>query len=74
MRFELDLHNIRHADVSRAMDRFLSIHIARGSMEVRVVTGNSDGMKKIVRETLRDYSLDADQSLLNSGTLIIRLF
>lgn len=74
MRFELDLHNIRHADVPGVMDRFLSVQIARGAMEVRVVTGNSDSMKKIVKETLIDYRLDAEQSILNPGTLIVRLF
>ncbi len=74
MKFELDLHNVRHADVPKAVDKFLGFHISKGSMEVRVVTGNSDSMKKIVKETLIDYRLDAEQSILNPGTLIVRLF
>jgi hypothetical protein len=74
MKFELDLHNVRHADVPKSVDKFLGHHICRGSMEVRVITGNSESMKKIVKETLLDYRLDAEQSLLNSGTLIVRLF
>jgi hypothetical protein len=72
-RLELDLHDIRHANVSIEIDKFLNYHIVKGSYEVIIVTGNSENMKKIVRECLNDYNLEAEDSIINTGILIIKL-
>lgn len=71
--FELDLHDIRHAHVSVEIDKFLNYHIIKGSYEIKIVTGNSDKMKQIVRDILKDYNMDAEDSIINSGILIIKL-
>ena len=70
----LDLHNVRHINVSETVDRFLGQHITRGTIEVSIVTGNSQSMKMIVRNVLQDYQLTAEQSLLTPGKIIVRLF
>ena len=70
---ELDLHNIRHQDVQTKLDRFLGEHMMKGSDEVRIVTGNSDDMKKVVDDVLNDYGLTSQSSPLNNGILIIKL-
>jgi hypothetical protein len=70
---ELDLHNIKHSDVRKEIDSFLGHHIVKKTTEVKVVTGNSEVMKKIVKETLSEYNLSAEQSILNPGSLIVRL-
>ncbi len=70
---ELDLHNIRHQDVQTKLDKFLGEHMMKGSNEVRVVTGDSDKMKKVVDGILKDYGLISELSPLNNGILIIKL-
>jgi len=70
---ELDLHNVRHQDVQTKLDKFLGEHMMKGSNEVRIVTGNSDKMKKVVEGVLNDYGLTSELSPLNNGILIIKL-
>jgi DNA-nicking Smr family endonuclease len=70
---ELDLHNVRHKDVQSVMDKFLGEHMMKGTNEIRIVTGNSDNMKKVVDDVLNDYGLTSQPSPLNNGILIIKL-
>jgi len=70
---EIDLHNIRHQDVKTKLDKFLGEHMMKGTNEIRVVTGDSDKMKKVVSSVLNDYGLTSELSPLNNGILIIKL-
>jgi|14_taG_2_1085336.scaffolds.fasta_scaffold69586_3 DNA-nicking Smr family endonuclease len=70
---EIDLHNIRHQDVQTKLDKFLGEHMMKGTNEVRVVTGDSDKIKKVVSSVLNDYGLISELSPLNNGILIIKL-
>lgn len=70
---EIDLHYTRHQDVQTKLDKFLGEHMMRGTNEVRVVTGNSDPMKKLVNNILEDYGLTSEPSPVNNGILIIKL-
>ena len=70
---ELDLHNVRHMEVQSFMDKFLGEHMMKGTNEIRIVTGNSDNMKKVVDDVLNDYGLTSQTSPLNNGILIIKL-
>ena len=45
----------------------------KGTNEVRVITGNSDNMKKVVENILMAYGLSSEKSLINNGILIIKL-
>lgn len=69
----LDLHGIRHVDVSRMIDSFMGEHVLMGSREVLIITGNSVRMKQIVGETLSDYQITPKEDILNQGTLIVDL-
>ena len=70
---ELDLHNVRHQDVQTKLDKFLGEHMMKGTNEIRIVTGSSDKMKKVVSGVLNDYGLTSELSPLNNGILIIKL-
>ena len=59
-RDRLDLHGVRHSEVSRMVDIFLTKNINSDSMFLYVVTGVSDRMQDIVIETIKDYNLDYD--------------
>jgi DNA-nicking Smr family endonuclease len=69
----IDLHGVKHEDVSRLLDSFLWQNMQKKIKEVRVITGNSDEMKRIVRETLSDYGFASEEEYFNSGALIVKM-
>lgn len=69
----LDLHGVKHADVSKLLDQFLWEHMNRKSKEVEVITGISPTMKEIVIKNLRDYDFSYQESWNNPGKLIVKL-
>jgi DNA-nicking Smr family endonuclease len=69
----IDLHGVKHEDVSRLLDSFLWQNMQKKIKEVRVITGNSDEMKRIVRETLSDYGFSSEEEYFNSGALIVKM-
>ena len=54
---KLDLHGVRHHKVQQVVDQFLSKHLYNSTNEVSIIIGNSDKMKKIVDNVLKDYNL-----------------
>lgn len=68
----LDLHGVRHVDVPRKVDIFLSQYMQRNFSEVEIITGISNKMKKIVNETLSEYGLTSRESF-NPGSLYVDL-
>ena len=69
---ELNLHNIKHNEVPRLVDRFIAEHLLTQD-EVVIITGHSDHMKKIVNMTLCDYGLSGEEGIYNKGQLIVKL-
>jgi hypothetical protein len=41
--------------------------------EVEVITGQSEHMKKIVKDCVEDYMMNCEEDFLNKGKLIIKL-
>jgi DNA-nicking Smr family endonuclease len=70
---KLDLHGVKHSEVSSQVDSFIWDAIQRNMYEVEIITGNSIQMKNIVRECVNDYGFNCAQAYLNSGTLIVAL-
>lgn len=70
---EIDLHGLKHEDVSRTLDSFLWENMQKKNKEVKVITGNSDEMKRIVRETISDYGFISEEEYFNAGALIIKI-
>jgi len=54
---KLDLHGIRHEDVKRKVIKFIEDNWMSGKL-VRIITGHSNKMKKLVGEILDEYDLD----------------
>ena len=69
----LDLHGVKHADVSRLLDQFIWEQINKKSREVEIITGISDQMKMIVLKTINDYQFSIEEEYNNPGKLIIKL-
>lgn len=70
---KLDLHGVKHQDVQRKLDVFLSEHMMNGKESIIVVTGNSNKMKEIVNEVLKDYGLTGEPIFLNEGSINVKL-
>jgi DNA-nicking Smr family endonuclease len=69
----LDLHGIKHAEVSKLVDQFIWENMKSKSQEVEIITGISDQMKMIVSETINDYQFSIEEEYNNPGKLIIKL-
>lgn len=70
---ELDLHNIRHSEVSSKIDQF--IHKYHNRKELIIITGNSADMKDLVVGYILEYGYDyqiGDFLGINNG--FIRIF
>ena len=55
---ELDLHGKNHNEVSFIVDQFIYKGMLSRENEIRVITGNSENMKAITIESIRDHGLD----------------
>lgn len=58
----LDLHGVKHADVSREVDNFINdyYNFIKQEPELRIITGHSVRMQEIVTNTLLDYGLEVN--------------
>lgn len=54
--YKLDLHRLRYEDARRATIRFIEEHWHESS-ELEIITGNSEGMKDVVKQVLKEYKL-----------------
>tara|TARA_R110000824_G_scaffold54915_2_gene151426 strand:- start:1399 stop:1623 length:225 start_codon:yes stop_codon:yes gene_type:complete len=73
MNLRLDLHGVKHKDVFTHVDKFIGEHILLGNLQVQIITGHSDKMKKLVKEVLVDYGIESEQSFFDNSTLNIKL-
>jgi DNA-nicking Smr family endonuclease len=69
----LDLHGIKHIEVQKLVDNFIWENMQKKVNEVEIITGISDQMKDIVKQTVDDYKMECTIDPLNVGKLIIRI-
>ena len=70
---KLDLHGVRHHEVQRVVDQFLTKHLYNSTNEVSIIIGNSDKMKKVVDTVLEDYNLKSEYDHMSKAKLIVKL-
>jgi DNA-nicking Smr family endonuclease len=70
---KLDLHGVKHENVSNEVDRFIWEAMQRNAHQVEIVTGNSEQMKNIVRDCVSDYGFKCGEGLVNWGALTVFL-
>ena len=73
MNNKLDLHGVRHHEVQQVVDQFLTKHLYNSTNEVSIIIGNSDKMKKIVDNVLKDYNLKSEYGPMSKAELKIKL-
>ena len=69
----LDLHGVKHADVSKLMDQFIWEQMNKKTREVEIITGISQAMKQVVIKTLKDYDFIYNEAWNNPGKFIVSL-
>lgn len=68
---KLDLHGVRHQDVSRALDVFFWEAITKRQSQVEVICGNSQAMKDLVIEVCKEYGFTWNEGLINKAVIFI---
>jgi DNA-nicking Smr family endonuclease len=69
----LDLHGVKHADVSKLMDQFIWEQMNKKSREVEIITGISQAMKQVVIKNLKEYDFIYNEAWNNPGKFIVSL-
>ena len=70
---KIDLHGVKHQNVQRKLDTFLTEHMNGNKNSIIIVTGNSVKMKEITKKVLSDYGLSGEPTFLNEGLLEVKL-
>ena len=68
---EIDLHGVKHEDVGKTLDTFIWEQMKRKASGIKIVTGNSADMKRIVSDIVTEYGFIAVESFGNPATLIV---
>jgi hypothetical protein len=66
-RNDLDLHGVKHADVFVKVEEHVLLHEAPFS----IITGNSNAMKKIVKEVLDKHGFKYMDSMFTLGSIMV---
>lgn len=69
----LDLHGVKHEDVTRTVDEFIWTCMQSGISQATIVTGNSDPMKNIVITCLNEHGLHAHPFFNMGGSITFDL-
>ncbi len=70
---KIDLHGIKHENVSRHLDVFFWEMMQKGVSQVEVITGISNRMKELVKETCKDYNFEVVENKINIGSVFVKL-
>ena len=54
---QLDLHGQSHHTAKSLVDQFIYQAMMKEKQEIKIITGNSEKMKEVVIEVLKDYDL-----------------
>ena len=68
---ELDLHGVKHENVSQLLDSFIWVNMQNKANGIKIITGNSPEMKKIVFDIVREYGFEAVESYGNSASMCV---
>ncbi len=69
---EIDLHGLTYNEVEEVLMNKVILHYNNGNTPIRIITGKSEKMKKIVREQCKKNNFKVDDSWDgNPGILII---
>lgn len=68
---EIDLHGHRHDDVRQNLESDIIMEYNNGNFPIRIITGNSLIMKKIVHSAVDKQKFKSKEEFHNSGAIIV---
>ena len=68
---EIDLHGLTHEEVKDDLENKLLLHYNMGNFPIRVITGNSLMMKKIVSTALEKLRFKESTINTHNGSIIV---
>ena len=68
---EIDLHGLQHDKVREELENWLLIEYNKGNFPIRVITGNSLLMKKIVASTIDKIRFKQSNINTHNGSIVI---
>ena len=68
---EIDLHGLKHREVEYTLESLLISYYNLGSFPIRVITGHSHKMKKLLSTAVDNQKFTMKEELHNSGAIIV---
>ena len=68
---EIDLHGLTHEEVKQDLENRLLLHYNRGTFPIRVITGNSLLMKKIVSRAIENLKFKESSINTHNGSIVV---
>ena len=68
---EIDLHGLKHKEVEDTLESMLISYYNLGSFPIRVMTGHSPMMKKIVSKIIENLKFKESKINTNYGSIIV---
>ena len=70
---KLDLHGVKHENVTREIDNFLWECMNKKVTQVEIITGNSSIMKELVSSCISEYGFNENPHFTREGSVLIDL-
>ena len=68
---EIDLHGLTHEQVKQDLENRLLLHYNRGTFPIRIITGNSLLMKKIVSRAIENLRFKKSSINTHNGSIVV---
>ena len=68
---EIDLHGLKHEEVKQDLENKILLHYNMGNFPIRVITGNSLMMKKIVSTAIENLRFKESSINTHNGSIIV---
>ena len=68
---EIDLHGLTHEEVKQDLENKILLHYNMGNFPIRVITGNSLMMKKIVSTALENLRFKKSSINTHNGSIVV---
>ena len=68
---EIDLHGLKHKEVEDTLESMLISYYNLGSFPIRVITGHSPMMKKIVSKIIENLKFKESKINTNYGSIVV---
>ena len=68
---EIDLHGLKHQEVNQGLENKILLHYNMGNFPIRVITGNSLLMKKIVSTAIENLKFKESNINTHNGSIVV---